>query len=129
MLRVLPKSWAWRSLLLAFGAVLWASDCLGALESESPPGWESIQSLLQTHCSDCHGAKKQKGGLRLDSLSHLLLGGASGPILDPTDVKQSALVQRLQHPDPEERMPPDGSSKWTSSVSYTHLTLPTKRIV
>ena len=116
MLRVFPKSWAWRSLLLAFGAVLWASDGLGAPESESPPGWESIQSLLQTHCSDCHGAKKQKGGLRLDSLSHLLLGGASGPILDPTNVKQSALVQRLQHPDPEERMPPDGSSKWTSSM-------------
>ena len=43
-------------------------------------------------------------------------GGASGPILDPTNVKQSALVQRLQHPDPEERMPPDGSSKWTSSM-------------
>jgi hypothetical protein len=31
-----------------------------------------IRPLLQRHCVECHGAKKQKGELRLDAL-HVLL--------------------------------------------------------
>ena len=35
--------------------------------------------LLAEKCYSCHGDKKQKGGLRLDSLEAILKGGESGP--------------------------------------------------
>ena len=37
-----------------------------------------VRPLLVTHCQGCHGAVKQKGGLRLDRHDLLLKGGTPG---------------------------------------------------
>ena len=40
---------------------------------------QNVRPLLAENCYSCHGDKKQKGGLRLDSLEAILKGGESGP--------------------------------------------------
>jgi len=42
---------------------------------------EIIQPVLQEKCYGCHGATKQKGGLRLDSKEWLIKGGKNGAVL------------------------------------------------
>ena len=38
-----------------------------------------VRPILKERCFKCHGEKKQKGKLRLDSLERILAGGESGP--------------------------------------------------
>ena len=61
---------------------------------------QRIRPILANQCYECHGAKQQKGGLRLDSREGLLKGGDSGPTLVPSDAKKSLLIQEitLDHP-------------------------------
>jgi mono/diheme cytochrome c family protein len=72
-----------------------------------------IRPLLHDNCFMCHGPKKQKGGLRLDSRKAILQGGDSGPALTPGDPKASILVQAVHYGRGEYvggklEMPPDG---------------------
>jgi hypothetical protein len=66
-----------------------------------------IVPLLREHCLDCHGEKKSKGRLRLDSLDAIRAGGKHGPVMVPGDGAKSALVSRMRLPESDdERMPP-----------------------
>ncbi len=67
-----------------------------------------IRPLLQEHCIECHGVKKQKGELRLDAKPYALKGGHDGPVLVAGDVAKSPLFQRIISTDDDERMPPKG---------------------
>ena len=42
-----------------------------------------VRPVLVERCYTCHGADKQKGGLRLDSRDALRKGGDSGPAVAP----------------------------------------------
>jgi len=64
-----------------------------------------IKPLLDSKCVDCHGAKKQKGDLRLDSVA-AIKQGAGHPIVVAGDLELSSFYQRLVTPDDEELMPP-----------------------
>src|SRR5690606_3413926 len=67
-----------------------------------------VQPLLTKYCVDCHGAEKQKGKLRLDSLAELLKGGESGAALVAGDAGKSPIVQRALLPlSDDEHMPPE----------------------
>ncbi len=66
-----------------------------------------IRPLLAAECHECHGAKKQKGGLRVDFRDGLLKGGDSGPALVPGDAAKSRLIQVIRHADPDAAMPKD----------------------
>ncbi len=67
-----------------------------------------IRPLLAQHCYKCHGAKQQKGGIRLDEPQHLASpGDGAGPLVVPGDPQQSRLIQAVQYID-EPRMPPAG---------------------
>lgn len=69
---------------------------------------DSVQSILEVHCYDCHGAEKQKSGLRLD-LKAAALADREFPTIIPGEVEDSELILRVTLPDAdEERMPPDG---------------------
>lgn len=70
---------------------------------------ERIAPVLDRHCVVCHGEKKSKAGLRLDSYAAVLRGGEDGAILKPGDLKGSELIRRIKLPETdEERMPSDG---------------------
>jgi hypothetical protein len=55
-----------------------------------------IRPLLVQKCSRCHGAKKQSGGLRVDSREALLKGGENGPALIRGDVAKSLVVKAIR---------------------------------
>jgi hypothetical protein len=42
-----------------------------------------IRPILENKCVSCHGAERQKGGLRLDTHALALKGGDSGPAMVP----------------------------------------------
>ena len=67
---------------------------------------KEIKPLLNQRCFACHGALKQKAGLRLDTAESILKGGKSGPALVPGDAGTSLILQRIGSADPDEKMPP-----------------------
>jgi mono/diheme cytochrome c family protein len=68
---------------------------------------KSVRPLLSSNCYECHGPKKQRGGLRLDSRAALLTGGDSGPAVVPGHPEKSLLVKAV-HYKGELKMPPKG---------------------
>src|SRR5258708_5963558 len=67
-----------------------------------------IQPILQTTCYECHGAKKTKAHLRLDSRDGVMKGGETGAIVVPGNSERSLIVRRLLGLDGDDRMPKDG---------------------
>ncbi|MDP6447499.1 MAG: DUF1549 domain-containing protein [Pirellulaceae bacterium] len=65
---------------------------------------KKIRPVLVAHCYECHGAKKQKGKLRLDSAPALRRGGENGIVIEPGDAASSSLWQALNYDGSE--MPP-----------------------
>ncbi len=68
---------------------------------------KSIRPVLATHCAECHGAKKQESGLRLDSREALLRGGERGPAAVSGDPAGSLLLAAVRQAG-ELKMPPEG---------------------
>ena len=66
-----------------------------------------IRPLLNDQCMKCHGEKKQKGGLRLDSFQAASQGGDSGVAVTPGDVSHSLLYKAVTYVDQDMQMPPD----------------------
>lgn len=62
---------------------------------------KDIKPLLKERCYACHGALKQKAGLRLDTVALMKTGGDNG---DAT----KHLLDRLTTTDKSDRMPPEG---------------------
>jgi len=68
-----------------------------------------MQPIFDKYCVSCHGADKVKGGLRLDTVEHLLKGGESGALFEPPGAEKSLLGSRLILPeDDDDHMPPAG---------------------
>jgi mono/diheme cytochrome c family protein len=66
-----------------------------------------VQPILENYCVGCHGAKKVKGKLRMDSLEAMLKGGEEGPALVHGDLKKSTMFVRITlDKDDDEFMPP-----------------------
>jgi mono/diheme cytochrome c family protein len=66
-----------------------------------------IAPILSEHCIGCHGAKKQKGGLRLDVGSLALAGGDEGKVITPGNSAASKLIELVAGLK-EKTMPPKG---------------------
>ena len=68
---------------------------------------KKIRPILVEKCQQCHGAEKQKGGLRLDTHKSLLKGGDSGQVITPGKPDESLLVEVVQYTG-DYKMPPSG---------------------
>jgi hypothetical protein len=64
-----------------------------------------VRPILAENCFACHGEKKQKAGLRLDSRAALLKGSESGPVVVPGNPGQSTLIRAVRQ-EGELKMPP-----------------------
>ena len=107
-MRILGK-WIW----ILLGA---ATCCLSSLRGASvgiisPTPSEAylkdIKPVLGQHCYSCHGALRQKGGLRLDTAELARKGGKQGSVIRREGTGESELTRRLTHSG-EDRMPPEG---------------------
>jgi len=54
-----------------------------------------IKPLFDKSCVDCHGEKKHKGGLRLDSLEASVHGGDDGPVFEVGKSEFSLMVSNV----------------------------------
>ena len=72
---------------------------------------KQIKPLLATKCYACHGALKQEGGLRLETLALMTQGGDSGAAVVAGDATASTILERITA-DEDSRMPPseDGAA-------------------
>jgi len=71
-----------------------------------------IKPIFDKSCVECHGPKKQKAGLRLDTRELTLKGEKSGPVLIIGDSANSELVKLVARIGDEEHwMPPVGKGK------------------
>ena len=79
-----------------------------AVGSEGVDYDRDIKPVLKAKCYSCHGALKQEAGLRVDTVELMHKGGDSGTAINPDDLLQSLILERVSAPDPDERMPPEG---------------------
>lgn len=71
-----------------------------------------IKPIFDRSCVECHGPKKKKGGLRLDTRELALKGASHGPVFKPGDSANSELVKLVARIGDEENwMPPIGKGK------------------
>lgn len=74
-----------------------------------------VHPILEEKCVYCHGDKKQKGSLRMDSYAALLEGGEEEECLVPGDLEKSAMITYLHKPlEDELHMPPEGKTQLTA---------------
>ena len=66
---------------------------------------KSVRPILVERCQGCHGAAKQKGGLRLDSRQAAIAGGTTSPAVVPGQPEKSLLVEAINYGEPYQ-MPP-----------------------
>ena len=74
-----------------------------------------IQPLFAAKCHACHGAEKQKAGLRLDLKSAALEGGDNGKVFLPGKSAESKLVQLIAGLLPDGAMPPKAAERLTAA--------------
>ncbi len=99
-------------MLVAWNCAIWVAA--GTQESESLSDaqirfFESkIRPVLVEKCYSCHSADSSTlaGSLALDSKPGLLIGGDSGPAIEPGNVDDSLLIQAIRYEDADTAMPP-----------------------
>src|SRR3954466_9447593 len=97
---------AWSALIL----LAFTSACPGADPARIDYVRE-VKPLLQQRCWACHGALRQKGGLRLDTLALMRQGGDNGPAVIPHKADDSRLLaavtgQGVRRMPPKNEAPP-----------------------
>lgn len=93
----------WLSILLVVTA---QSSVSFGVESDQDFFENRIRPILIDHCIECHGEKKQEGGLRLDSRDAWERGGDRGRAIQPQHPETSLLIHAIKYEDPELQMPP-----------------------
>ena len=67
-----------------------------------------IKPLLAERCFACHGALRQRAGLRLDAVQLLREGGDSGPTIEAGNSTDSLLIDAVLGSGGAAKMPPEG---------------------
>ena len=80
---------------------------------------KKVRPVLANHCFKCHGPKKQKGGLRLDSRANVLKGGETGPAIVPGNPDRSRLIAAVNYDAGGLQMPPPGKLKQDDIAALT----------
>src|SRR5207244_156434 len=95
----------WIFVILAF-----AAPVAFAQESGTDFFEKKIRPILVEHCYACHSrqAKKQSGGLLLDTRAAVRKGGDTGPAIVPGKPDDSLLIQAVRHTRGELKMPRKG---------------------
>ncbi len=93
-------------LLLAAAVATWSSPV--AMAGDDAEFFEKkVRPILVDRCYRCHNAaRKQGGGLALDTRGGWAKGGDSGPAIRPGDPDGSPVVQAVRWEDEALRMPP-----------------------
>jgi hypothetical protein len=69
---------------------------------------QKAEAILRENCFECHGEKRKRGSLRLDSRAAAVRGGVSGPAIASHNSNESLLIRRVRGLGDQKRMPLDG---------------------
>jgi mono/diheme cytochrome c family protein len=103
--------------LMSLAAATLLVGALGATASASAAedGKElfktKIWPVLESSCTGCHGDKKQKGKLRLDSEEAFKKGGKEGVIFVAGKPADSKIIAAIKRGDDDTKMPPKDEKK------------------
>jgi len=91
----------------------------GGKSAGAPQGGSAFATavfpILERNCVSRHGVEKIKGGLRMDTIEHLMKGGDNGVIVVAGKSAESELLVRSRLPlEHDDHMPPDGKPQPTS---------------
>lgn len=67
-----------------------------------------VRPILVNRCYECHGEKKQKGGLRVDGIAFIKAGGDTGPALIAGEPDKSPMIEAVRYQNADFQMPPKG---------------------
>src|SRR6185369_12799956 len=112
-MRVLASISAMSLALACAFPVVFAADATPNSPLSQVDYTRDIKPILLKHCAACHGAEKQKSGLRLDTAAAALEGGDSGPAIIAGKSGESLLIQALMGAEGVAAMPPQGSPQLT----------------
>jgi hypothetical protein len=105
-----------------------ASAAAGATPEQAAFFNAKVRPILADTCQKCHGAKKQSGGLRLDSREALLAGGELGQVVVPGDPENSLLIQAVRQTHKDIKMPakskPIPSDQIEALVTWVKMGVP-----
>ena len=91
----------------------------GKLEAAQEDFFEAkVRPVFADNCLECHGAEKQKGGLRLDVRAAMLKGGDTGPAVVPGKPEVSPLIEAIRY-EGEVQMPPKKKLKAEEIAALT----------
>lgn len=94
------------SLVLAVGLLCAAFPRSAATSAaDEPPQVDfkrDVLPIFKRKCLECHGEKKQQGGLDMSSRRAMLEGGHSGPALVPGEPDESLMIELIEF----DEMPP-----------------------
>lgn len=96
---------------LAFAADVDLSKLPPAATTKGLTFDKDIKPLFEKSCFKCHGAEKQKGKMRVDSLEATLKGGENGESVVKGDSLKSSLIVAVSGLDPDMAMPPEGKGQ------------------
>ena len=91
--------------LMILSALTYPASAQTASREEEAFFETKVRPVLAEHCFACHGPKKQKAGLRLDSRPAILEGGNSGPAIVVGKANESLLIKSLRQQE-DLKMPP-----------------------
>lgn len=83
--------------------------------SADPRFTATVLPIFTARCTNCHGERRQKGGLALDTLDAVLRGGKNGQVVILGSPDESELLVRLKLPlDDDDHMPPPEKPQLTT---------------
>jgi mono/diheme cytochrome c family protein len=86
-------------------SLICSTACFAAATADPAlPG--KAKAIFDNHCIKCHGDKKQKGELRLDSEAAFKTGGEHGVIFVAGKPDESGIIKAVKRLDPDTAMPP-----------------------
>jgi len=97
-----------RPLRLLTGLCLFLAGMAGTgITNATPDFHKDIQPILEENCIRCHGEKKQKGELRLDTREMMMEGGETDDAINLKDPAKSLLLDLVSlPPNHDDVMPP-----------------------
>ena len=109
---------AWSATALIAGAAAFTiqPQARAAQDAKGVEFFEAkIRPILAQNCVGCHGAEKQKGGLRLDTREHLIAGGKEDDktivVYDPAKGDKMMLIEAIEYKNEDLQMPPPKKGK------------------
>src|SRR5262245_16493292 len=79
------------------------------LLGNAPRFEKDVLPILTAHCLKCHGGEAKKSGLDLRTVTAMLQGGTSGPVLVKGHADKSLLYEQVS----KQVMPPGKAAKLT----------------